>query len=196
MPGAAVPGVCWCISYGISNKNASTWWICLFQWWFFLVAQTPWCIFHVFCNSYYCLNRALRRMTRAYTCSYGGYCKATWSHCGDLFQSCALQELMKNICCELGLGAARSTGREDAFCSALWGFGQVRLWRKERLEGRDKSKNLRLFGDALHLKLVPILVKKHQDLKELTWYFLEQVFIFLYRWDQRIRTGFFMYFLI
>lgn len=85
---------------------------------FFLVAQTNMnCIsdihvFHVFCNSYYCLNRALRPVTHAYTCSYWGCCETTWSHFGDLFQSRALQELMKNIFCELGLGTEGSTGGE------------------------------------------------------------------------------------
>jgi len=45
-----------------------------------------------------------------------------------------------------GRGAGREAGR--TVLSGLWGFGQLRLWRKEGSEGKDKS--LRLFRDPLY----------------------------------------------
>lgn len=52
--------------------------------------------------------------------------------------------------------AGREAGRRAL--SGLWGFSQPRLWRKERSEGKDKSKSLRFFGDALYfLKVISML---------------------------------------
>lgn len=134
-------------------------------------------------------------------CSYLGYFKIILRYFGHIFQLCCAGADVKYFS-QIWLSGGRKHwwgSRQESrgpVLAGLWGFGQSRLWRKERSEDKDEQEPEVLWRCSVLPKIDSVLSYERPRAKGFrsVFFFFEQDFIFLGRWDERITAVFFFFF--